>query len=61
MTSWANLKEKVKSKFRAKPNYEEMYHAERQLVQKWEFKYNKLYRQLGAIIKESDNGQENDR
>ena len=56
MTSWANLKEKVKSKFRAKPNYEEMYHAERQLVQKWEFKYNKLYRQLNAIIKESDNG-----
>lgn len=49
-------RERVKSIFKPKPNWEEMYNKERQLVQKWEFKYNKLYRQLGAILKESDNG-----
>ena len=56
MTSWANVKEKIKSKFEKKPNYEEMYRAERRISESWEFKYNKLYRQLNAIIKESKDG-----
>ena len=56
MTSWANVKEKIKTKFQKKPNYKLMYELERSSAESWEFKYNKLYRQLGAIIKESDNG-----
>jgi hypothetical protein len=57
MTSWANVKEKIKTKFQKKPNYKLMYELERSSAESWEFKYNKLYRQLGAIIKESDNGE----
>jgi len=53
MTSWANIKTKVKSKFQKKPDYEELYNAERRIAESWEFKYNKLYRQLNAIIEES--------
>ncbi len=61
MTSWANVKQKVKSKFQKKLNYEELYNAERRIAESWEFRYNKLYRKLNAIIKESNNGKENDR
>ena len=60
MTSWANVKEKIKSKFTKKPNYEVLYQIERTNAETWEFKYNKLYRQLNAIIKESNDGKEND-
>lgn len=61
MTSYANAKMKIKSMFQRKPNYEEMYHAERRVAESWEFRYNKLYGQLNTIIKESNNGKENDR
>jgi len=47
-------KEKVKSLLKPKPDYEKMYNEERKNAEHWEFKYNKLYRQLGAIIKESN-------
>jgi len=56
MTSWANTKEKIKSVFQKKPNYKELYEVERSIAESWEFRYNKLYRQLNAIIKESNNG-----
>jgi len=49
----SKYKEKVKSFFAKKPDYKAMYENERKVAEKWEFKYNKLYRQLNAIIKES--------
>jgi hypothetical protein len=56
MTSWANVKEKIKGTFKKKADYKEMYDAERRIAESWEFRYNKLYRQLNAILKEGDNG-----
>ncbi len=53
----ANYKERVKSIFQPKVNYEELYVEERKEAEKWEYKYNKLYRQLGAILDESNNGE----
>ena len=55
MSSWANLKEKIKTTFK-RTDYKVLYELERIESQSWEFKYNKLYRQLGAIIKESKDG-----
>ena len=52
MNAIANYKERVKSIFTKKPNYKELYFNEKIETEKWEYKYNKLYRQLGAIIKE---------
>jgi hypothetical protein len=56
MTTWANIKEKIKLWFQKKPDYKEMYDAERRIAESWEYRYNKLYRQLNAILKEDDNG-----
>ena len=50
----AKYKERVKELFKKKPDYKAMYDKERVAAEHWEFKYNKLYGQLGAIIKESD-------
>jgi len=55
MSSWANLKEKIKTTFK-RTDYKVLYEEERKVAESWEFKYNKLYRQLSAIIKESKDG-----
>jgi len=51
MNAIANYKERVKSIFTKKPDYQALYLNEQKESEKWEYKYNKLYRQLGAIIK----------
>lgn len=48
-----NYKEKVKNLFSKKPDYKMLYEQERKESERWEFKYNKLYRQLGSILEES--------
>lgn len=48
------IKKLIKKTFKRKPNYEQMYMDQRKLTEHWEFKYNKLYRQLNAIIKENN-------
>lgn len=45
---------KVKALLKKKPNYQQLYLDQRKLTEHWEFKYNKLYRQLNAIIKENN-------
>jgi hypothetical protein len=50
----ANYKERVKNLFTKKPNYKELYEEERKMAEGFEFKYNKLRRQLKSIIKECD-------
>jgi len=46
--------ERIKNALKKKPDYETLYNEERKHSQGWEYKYNKLYRQLGSILKESD-------
>jgi hypothetical protein len=46
--------ERIKNALKKKPNYEKMYNEERQHAQGWEYKYNKLYRQLNAILKDGE-------
>lgn len=49
-----NIKKKIKSFFRIKDkiDYRSLYEDKIRESEKWEFKYNKLSRQLGAILKE---------
>ena len=49
----SKYKEKAKSLFKKKPDYKLLYDKERVAAERWEFRYNKLYGQLGAILKES--------
>jgi hypothetical protein len=49
-----NYKERLKSLFTKKPNYKELYEEERKTAERFEFKYNKLRRQLKAILTEAD-------
>jgi hypothetical protein len=50
----ASYKERVKSIFTKKPDYQALYRKEQKEAEKWEYKHNKLYRQLNAILKESE-------
>ncbi len=47
---------KLKELFNQKTDYKKLYEEERKNSQKWEFKFNKLQRQLNAILEESHNG-----
>ncbi len=47
-------KERIETFLAKKPDYKKMYEDERKRGMNWEFKYNKLYRQLGAILSESE-------
>lgn len=49
-----NYKERLKNLFTKKPNYKELYEEERKTAEGFEFKYNKLRRQLKAILTEAD-------
>ena len=49
-----SYKERVKSIFTKKPDYQALYQKEQKEAEKWEYKHNKLYRQLNAILKESE-------
>lgn len=44
---------KLKELFKPKMDYKKLYEEERKNSQNWEFKLNKLQRQLGAILKEA--------
>jgi hypothetical protein len=44
---------KLKELFKPKTDYKKLYEEERKNSQKWEFKFNKLQRQLAAILKEA--------
>ena len=44
---------KLKELFKKKPDYKEMYEDKRQESMRWEFKFNKLHRQLQAILEEA--------
>ena len=44
---------KLKKLFEPKTDYKKLYEEERKNSQKWEFKFNTLQRQLGAILKEA--------
>lgn len=44
-----NLFKKI---FKKKPNYKEMYENELAVSEHWEFKYNKLARQLKELVKD---------
>ena len=48
----SNYKELVKNIFAKKPDYQALYREEQKEAEKWEYKHNKLYRQLNAILKE---------
>jgi hypothetical protein len=50
----SKYRERVNNIFKKKPDFEAMFNDERKVALTWEHKYNKLYRQLGAILKESD-------
>lgn len=45
---------KIKNLFKKKLDYKELYEVERKLADKYEFKFNKLHRQLQAILKQSN-------
>jgi len=45
---------KLKELFAKKVDYKEMYEEKRKECDNWEFKFNKLHRQLQAILKESN-------
>jgi hypothetical protein len=51
---WANLKEKVSSKFQPKVDWKSKYTSQVKQSDQWEFKYNKLHRQLNAILEQSN-------
>jgi len=44
---------KLKQKFKSSPDYHSLYTAKQTECDKWEFKYNKLRRQLEDILKET--------
>jgi|SaaInlV_100m_DNA_6_1039743.scaffolds.fasta_scaffold06583_5 hypothetical protein len=44
---------KLKELFKPKTDYKKLYEEERKNSQKWEFKFNKLKRQLNAILIEA--------
>ena len=48
--------EKIKSFFTTEPkiNYEEKFHEAEALAQHWEFKYNKLYRELKGALERNE-------
>lgn len=45
----------VKKFFSPKNNWKELFEAKSKECTKWEFKFNKLQRQLEAVLKESKN------
>jgi len=40
--------------FKKKPDYRALYEEQLKMTQKWEFRYNKLYRQLMLICREAE-------
>lgn len=45
--------EKIKNVFKKKPNYQQMYEQQKKFADHWEFKYNKVIRQLRQIMDEN--------
>lgn len=49
----AKYKERFNNLFKKKINYKLLYENKKKECDKWEFKYNKLHRQINGIIKEN--------
>jgi len=40
--------------FKKKPDYKALYEEQKKMTEKWEFRYNKLYRQLMLICRDAE-------